>query len=58
MLTNKECRQYLNKYELSEQQIEEIKENMYAIIEVILEEYLANVRSKSKTINSQQEKLN
>ncbi len=40
MLSIKQCRTYLNKYELTDLQIENIRNNIYCISENIIEKYI------------------
>ncbi|MBU0648088.1 hypothetical protein KJ855_02815 [Patescibacteria group bacterium] len=56
MLTIKECRKYLKKYTLSNKQIEELRDNMYSIVDVILEDYITNTKDKAKSTTSGQDK--
>lgn len=46
MLTIEECKKYLQKYNLSNQQIEEIRNTLYCMAENIIEDYI-----KRKTDN-------
>ena len=46
MLSNEECKAYIKKYNLTEKQISQIKDNLYAILEVVIDEYLSNAKKE------------